>query len=177
MIGPPSLRCYTYARGSILQNKLPEKQTLSDFQIISYGNFFGARKCTSGTNCESGRSSFGEKGMCARSSLLAGRDGVVAPVRPGKAPPTGESGCGQDRSVTNRWRSRWRIEVRESRRTSGDQSSSRSVAAYRQTRLRAVRDWAWPWPNRGAEVLGGTLTYRPADGGTGACFRLELPAS
>ena len=26
-----------------------------------------------------------------------------------------------------------------------------------------------------AEVLGGTLTYRPADGGTGACFRLELP--
>jgi hypothetical protein len=59
----------------------------------------------------------------------------------------------------------------------GDQSSNHSVAAYRQTRLRAVRDWAWPWPNRGAEVLGGTLTYRPADGGTGACFRLELPAS
>lgn len=28
-----------------------------------------------------------------------------------------------------------------------------------------------------AEVLGGRLTYRPADGGTGACFRLELPAS
>jgi signal transduction histidine kinase len=26
-----------------------------------------------------------------------------------------------------------------------------------------------------AEVLGGKLTYRPADGGTGACFRLELP--
>jgi signal transduction histidine kinase len=26
-----------------------------------------------------------------------------------------------------------------------------------------------------AEVLGGTLSYRPADGGTGACFRLELP--
>jgi len=26
-----------------------------------------------------------------------------------------------------------------------------------------------------AEVLGSTLTYRPADGGTGACFRLELP--
>jgi signal transduction histidine kinase len=26
-----------------------------------------------------------------------------------------------------------------------------------------------------AEVLGGRLTYRPADGGTGACFRLELP--
>lgn len=25
-----------------------------------------------------------------------------------------------------------------------------------------------------AEVLGGRLTYRPADGGTGACFRLEL---
>ncbi len=28
-----------------------------------------------------------------------------------------------------------------------------------------------------AEVLGGKLTYRPADGGTGACFRLELPVS
>jgi signal transduction histidine kinase len=28
-----------------------------------------------------------------------------------------------------------------------------------------------------AEVLGGTLTYRPADGGTGACFRLELPGN
>jgi signal transduction histidine kinase len=28
-----------------------------------------------------------------------------------------------------------------------------------------------------AEVLGGRLSYRPADGGTGACFRLELPAS
>ncbi|MBX9580535.1 MAG: HAMP domain-containing histidine kinase, partial [Gemmataceae bacterium] len=27
-----------------------------------------------------------------------------------------------------------------------------------------------------AELLGGRLTYRPADGGTGACFRLELPA-
>jgi signal transduction histidine kinase len=27
-----------------------------------------------------------------------------------------------------------------------------------------------------AEVLGGTLTYRPADGASGACFRLELPA-
>jgi signal transduction histidine kinase len=26
-----------------------------------------------------------------------------------------------------------------------------------------------------AESLGGTLTYRPADGDTGACFRLELP--
>lgn len=26
-----------------------------------------------------------------------------------------------------------------------------------------------------AEVLGAKLTYRPADGGTGACFRLELP--
>jgi signal transduction histidine kinase len=26
-----------------------------------------------------------------------------------------------------------------------------------------------------AEVLGGRLTYRPAEGGTGACFRLELP--
>jgi signal transduction histidine kinase len=26
-----------------------------------------------------------------------------------------------------------------------------------------------------AEVLGATLTYRPADGGVGACFRLELP--
>jgi signal transduction histidine kinase len=26
-----------------------------------------------------------------------------------------------------------------------------------------------------AEVLGGRLSYRPADGGTGACFRLELP--
>ena len=26
-----------------------------------------------------------------------------------------------------------------------------------------------------AEVLGGKLTYRPADGGVGACFRLELP--
>jgi signal transduction histidine kinase len=26
-----------------------------------------------------------------------------------------------------------------------------------------------------AEALGGRLTYRPADGGTGACFRLELP--
>lgn len=26
-----------------------------------------------------------------------------------------------------------------------------------------------------AEVLGGTLTYRPADGTPGACFRLELP--
>jgi signal transduction histidine kinase len=26
-----------------------------------------------------------------------------------------------------------------------------------------------------AEVLGGRLTYRPADGGPGACFRLELP--
>jgi signal transduction histidine kinase len=26
-----------------------------------------------------------------------------------------------------------------------------------------------------AEVLGGRLAYRPADGGTGACFRLELP--
>src|SRR5207253_2464293 len=26
-----------------------------------------------------------------------------------------------------------------------------------------------------AEVLGARLTYRPADGGTGACFRLELP--
>ena len=28
-----------------------------------------------------------------------------------------------------------------------------------------------------AEVLGAKLTYRPADGGTGACFRLELPAT
>jgi signal transduction histidine kinase len=28
-----------------------------------------------------------------------------------------------------------------------------------------------------AEVLGGKLTYRPADGGTGACFRLELPVN
>jgi signal transduction histidine kinase len=28
-----------------------------------------------------------------------------------------------------------------------------------------------------AEVLGGKLSYRPADGGTGACFRLELPMS
>lgn len=27
-----------------------------------------------------------------------------------------------------------------------------------------------------AEVLGGTLTYRPAEGAPGACFRLELPA-
>lgn len=26
-----------------------------------------------------------------------------------------------------------------------------------------------------AEMLGGTLSYRPADGGTGACFRLSLP--
>jgi signal transduction histidine kinase len=26
-----------------------------------------------------------------------------------------------------------------------------------------------------AEVLGGRLSYRPADGGTGSCFRLELP--
>jgi len=26
-----------------------------------------------------------------------------------------------------------------------------------------------------AEVLGATLTYHPAEGGTGACFRLELP--
>jgi signal transduction histidine kinase len=26
-----------------------------------------------------------------------------------------------------------------------------------------------------AELYGGSLTYRPADGGTGACFRLELP--
>jgi signal transduction histidine kinase len=28
-----------------------------------------------------------------------------------------------------------------------------------------------------AEVLGGTLTYHPAEGGTGACFRLELPGN
>ncbi|VTU00067.1 histidine kinase : Histidine kinase OS=Pirellula staleyi (strain ATCC 27377 / DSM 6068 / ICPB 4128) GN=Psta_3871 PE=4 SV=1: HisKA: HATPase_c [Gemmataceae bacterium] len=28
-----------------------------------------------------------------------------------------------------------------------------------------------------AAVLGGRLTYRPADGGTGACFRLELPGA
>ena len=28
-----------------------------------------------------------------------------------------------------------------------------------------------------AELLGGKLTYRPADGGTGACFRLELPGT
>ena len=28
-----------------------------------------------------------------------------------------------------------------------------------------------------AEAVGGRLTYRPADGGTGACFRLELPAA
>jgi signal transduction histidine kinase len=27
-----------------------------------------------------------------------------------------------------------------------------------------------------AGLLGGSLTYRPADGGVGACFRLELPA-
>jgi signal transduction histidine kinase len=26
-----------------------------------------------------------------------------------------------------------------------------------------------------ADLLGGTLSYRPADGGVGACFRLELP--
>ena len=26
-----------------------------------------------------------------------------------------------------------------------------------------------------AELYSGTITYRPADGGTGACFRLELP--
>ena len=26
-----------------------------------------------------------------------------------------------------------------------------------------------------AEVLGGTVAYRPADGAPGACFRLELP--
>ena len=30
---------------------------------------------------------------------------------------------------------------------------------------------------RWAEALGGRLTYRPADGGVGACFRLQLPAS
>jgi signal transduction histidine kinase len=28
-----------------------------------------------------------------------------------------------------------------------------------------------------ADLLGGTLSYRPADGGIGACFRLELPAN
>ncbi|MBX9622991.1 MAG: hypothetical protein K2X82_04175, partial [Gemmataceae bacterium] len=28
-----------------------------------------------------------------------------------------------------------------------------------------------------AEAVGGRLTYRPADGGVGACFRLELPAA
>ncbi len=28
-----------------------------------------------------------------------------------------------------------------------------------------------------AEVLGGTLSYRPAEGGTGACFRLEMPGT
>jgi signal transduction histidine kinase len=28
-----------------------------------------------------------------------------------------------------------------------------------------------------AEVLGARLTYRPADGGTGACFRLEVPGA
>ena len=28
-----------------------------------------------------------------------------------------------------------------------------------------------------AEVLGGTVAYRPADGAPGACFRLELPQS
>jgi signal transduction histidine kinase len=28
-----------------------------------------------------------------------------------------------------------------------------------------------------AEVLGATLSYRPADGGVGACFRLELKGS
>lgn len=33
--------------------------------------------------------------------------------------------------------------------------------------LALARQWA--------EVLGGRLSYRPADGGTGACFRLELP--
>jgi signal transduction histidine kinase len=27
-----------------------------------------------------------------------------------------------------------------------------------------------------ADLLGGTLSYRVADGGVGACFRLELPA-
>ena len=27
-----------------------------------------------------------------------------------------------------------------------------------------------------ADLLGGTLSYRPADGGVGACFRLELPS-
>ena len=32
--------------------------------------------------------------------------------------------------------------------------------------LALARQWA--------EALGGRLTYRPADGGTGACFRLEL---
>jgi signal transduction histidine kinase len=34
--------------------------------------------------------------------------------------------------------------------------------------LALARQWA--------EALGGRLTYRPADGGVGACFRLELPA-
>lgn len=33
--------------------------------------------------------------------------------------------------------------------------------------LALARQWA--------EMFGGSISYRPAEGGTGACFRLELP--
>jgi signal transduction histidine kinase len=48
----------------------------------------------------------------------------------------------------------------------GEQADSRAGGAG--LGLALAKSWA--------EVLGGKLTYRPADGGTGSCFRLELPA-
>jgi signal transduction histidine kinase len=47
----------------------------------------------------------------------------------------------------------------------GDQADSKAGGAG--LGLALAKSWA--------EVLGGTLTYRTPDGGSGACFRLELP--
>jgi signal transduction histidine kinase len=49
----------------------------------------------------------------------------------------------------------------------GEQAESRAGGAG--LGLALAKSWA--------EVLGASLSYRPADGGTGACFRLELPGN
>ncbi len=47
--------------------------------------------------------------------------------------------------------------------------AAETVAGGAGLGLALARQWA--------ELIGGQLSYRPADGGVGACFRLELPAS
>jgi len=47
--------------------------------------------------------------------------------------------------------------------------AAETVAGGAGLGLALARQWA--------ELIGGRLSYRPADGGVGACFRLELPAT